>query len=493
LTAIFAQVKEELIPVFASPYIPYRGWAGRDDNGLRTVIYETNPLPKENVMPTIDRRQFVKIGVASVAAAANVGRGISANDKISIGVIGYGRQGNWNTRDFLKQPEVQFLAVCDVYQPHLNKALADVKEKGHHPEAYKDFRRVLDRKDIDAVIISTPDHWHALQTVMACESGKDVYVEKPIATTIVEGRKMVDAARKNKRVVQVGTQQRSAEHFQKAVELVRGGAIGQVSEVRTWNLGNQFPNGMGDAPDSDPPSDLDWDMWLGPAPKVAFNKNKFGVRPDMFSTFRWFWDYAGGMMCDWGVHWIDIVQWAMDVEAPTRIAAVGGKFGLQDNRDTPDTLEVIYQYPTWVLTYSNRELNGRGPIISETTGLKGGGITFHGTKGTLYIDRGGFEIIPERKRGTREKPGEPLIEPMTMKGVERHEQHVRNFLDCMKSRQNSISDIEIGHRSTSTCHLGNIAYRTRHEIVWDGKEEKIEGDSEASRYLNRAYREPWKL
>src|SRR5262249_31704000 len=158
--------------------------------------------------------------------------------------------------------------------------------------------RILDRKDIDAVIVSTPDHWHALQTVWACQAGKDVYVEKPIATSIVEGRKMVDAARHHQRVVQGGTQQRSAEHFQKVVELVRGGAVGQVSEVRTWNFGNSFPDGMGNAPDSDPPPGLDWDLWLGPAKKVPFNANKFGVRPDRFSTFRWFWDYAGGMMTD---------------------------------------------------------------------------------------------------------------------------------------------------------------------------------------------------
>ncbi|HEV8132975.1 MAG TPA: Gfo/Idh/MocA family oxidoreductase [Acidobacteriota bacterium] len=444
-------------------------------------------------MKPIDRREFVKIGAAGLATAASLRHATGANDKIAVGVIGYGRQGVTNTRDFFKQPEVVIAAVCDVYEPHLNKAASDAKDKGHNPESYKDFRRVLDRKEIDAVIISSPDHWHALQAVMACDSGKDVYVEKPIATTIAEGRKMVDAARKNKRVVQVGTQQRSAEHFQKAAELVRSGAIGQVSEVRTWNLGNQFPDGMGYAADSDPPPDLDWDMWLGPAPKVPFNKNKFGVRPDGFSTFRWFWDYAGGMMTDWGVHWIDIVQWAMDVDGPDRIAAAGGKFGLKDNRDTPDTFEVIYQYPTWVLTYSNRELSGRGPIISEATGLKGGGITFHGTKGTLFVDRQGFEVIPERRRITRERAGEALMEPMSMKGTERHEQHVRNFIDCMKSRQNPISDIEIGHRSTSTCHLGNIAYRTRREIVWNVKEEKIESDKDANRYLDREYRKPWRL
>jgi predicted dehydrogenase len=442
---------------------------------------------------SMDRRDFMKIGAGGLAFAAGSRIGISASDKVQVGVIGYGRQGSWNTRDFMKQPEVSIAAVCDVYQPHLDKALADAKEKGHTPDVYKDFRRILDRKDIDAVIISTPDHWHAYQTVAACDSGKDVYVEKPIATSIVEGRKMVDAARRNNRMVQVGTQQRSADHFQKVVELVRSGAIGKISEVRTWNVGNQYPQGIGNPPDADPPADLDWEMWLGPAPRHQFNANRFGVSPKWFSTFRWFWDYAGGMMCDWGVHWIDIVQWAMNVDGPARVSAVGGKFGLQDNRETPDTLDVIYQYPDWVMMYSNRELNGRGPIISETTGHKGGGITFHGTNGTLFVDRSGFEIIPERRRKSPDSQPEALMEGMVVKGVERHPEHVRNFLDCMKSRQRPISDIETGHTSTTACHLGNIAYRTGHAIQWDPKSERIQGDGEAGRFLNREYRKPWKI
>ncbi len=446
-------------------------------------------------MKTFGRREFVRWGASSLAWAAGSRLALSrsAADKISVGVIGYGRQGNWNMRDFMKQSEVVVAAVCDVYEPHRNKGVADAKAEGHNPDAYNDFRHILDRKDIDAVIVSTPDHWHALQSVWACQAGKDVYVEKPIATTIVEGRKMVTAARRYNRVVQVGTQQRSADHFQQVVELVRAGALGQVSEVRTWNFGNQFPNGMGNVPDSEPPAGLDWDLWLGPARKVPYNANKFGVHPGRFSTFRWFWDYAGGMMTDWGVHWIDIVQWAMNVDAPKKVSAWGGKLGLRDNRETPDTLEVIFQYPSFVMTYSNRELNGRGPVISQATGHKGGGILIHGTKGTLFCDRAGFEIIPEKKGGTRDIPGVPQTEAMIVKGVERHEQHVRNFLDCIKSRQRPISDIENGHTSTTTCHLGNIAYRLGRSIEWDSQGEEIHGDAAARRLLNRQYRKPWKL
>jgi len=442
-------------------------------------------------MVQIDRRDFVKAAATGLAVVAgSAPRAFGASDKLAVGVIGCGRQGTWNMGDFMKQPDVVVAAVCDVYEPHLDKARSAVK--GSTPEAYTDFRRVLDRRDIDAVIISTPDHWHAAQTVLACEAGKDVYVEKPIATTIFEGRKMVEAARRHNRVVQVGTQQRSAEHFQKVVELVREGAIGQVSVVRCWNLGNQFPEGMGEALDSTPPDGLDWDAWLGPAPKVPFNANRFGVRPDRFSTFRWFWDYAGGMMTDWGVHWIDIVQWAMNAEAPLRIAAVGGKFGLTDNRETPDTLEVQYQYPGWLLTYTNRELNARGPVISEATGIKRGGILFHGTKGTLFCDRELLEIIPEWRGGSGGTL-QPQTPPLWVKGNERHERHVRNFLDCVRSRARPISDIEVGHRSTSTCHLGNIAYRTRRSLEWNGVSESFPDDAGASRYLSREYRKPWKL
>ena len=245
--------------------------------------------------------------------------------------------------------------MCDVYGANLAKAAALAPKAAQ----VKDFRAVLDDKDIDAVIIGTPDHWHALMTVMACQAGKDVYVEKPTSVAIAEGRKMVEAARKYNRVVQVGTQQRSAKHFQQAAKLVQDGGIGKVAAVRCWNVGNQSPDGIGNPPDGEPPADLDWDLWLGPAPKRPFNANRFGVVPTNFSYFRWFWDYAGGMMTDWGVHLIDIVQMAMKVDAPTSVSAVGGKFCLTDNRETPDTILASYQYPGFVMTYENRTTNGR--------------------------------------------------------------------------------------------------------------------------------------
>ncbi len=438
----------------------------------------------------INRRDFIKrAGFGSVSAGLALsgvgpaGKVLGANDKVVVGVIGAGRQGRDDLEDFAKQPDVEIAAVCDVYQPNLDLGL---KATAGRAKSVKDFREILDRKDIDVVIVGTPDHWHALPTVEACKAGKDVYVEKPIATVVEEGKAMVAAARKHSRVVQVGTQQRSAIHFQKAVQIVQDGLIGKVSFVRTWNYGNDYPEGIGKPPDSDPPPTLDWDMWLGPAPKVPFNSNRFGVG-DRWSTFRYFWDYAGGMMTDWGVHLLDIVQWAMKVDGPGTIAASGGKWYLEDNRETPGTLQVTYEYPGFVATYESRFCNGNSMYD------KGYGIEFHGTDGTLFVDRGGFEVHPERRK-VGKKVGDQTASMKMENANDSHFDHVRNFLDCVKSRQRPISDIEIGHRSTTTCLLGNVAYRSKERLVWDVANQRLVGGSaEARKLLGREYRRPWKL
>lgn len=435
-------------------------------------------------MPTrrnysMERREFIKRSIATGLTMAGTSSAIlGANDRIRVGVIGLGRQGRGVMKGFLKNSNVEVVALCDVYAPHLAAAMKDSKLDA--VETYKDFRKLLDRKDIDAVIVASPDHWHALHSVMACQAGKDVYVEKPISVTVTEGRKMVQAARKYNRIVQVGTQQRSGDHYQKAAQLIRSGQIGKVTFVRTWNYGNSAPVGIGNPPDSAAPDGLDWDMWLGPAPARPFNANRFGVFPDRWSSFRWFWDYAGGMMTDWGVHHLDIVQMVMGVDAPLAISSTGGKYALTDNRETPDTLMVTYEYPGFVCTFENRECNAQG------IGGAGYGISFHGTDATLFINRELFEIIPEK--------GKTIAEPLKVKGTNSQgDDHIRNFLDCVKTRQTPTSDIEIGHRSTSTCLLGNVSLRSGRRIVWNAKTEQIEGDQTAARYLSREYRKPWKL
>ncbi len=437
---------------------------------------------------SLTRRTFLSstaaglVGARSVLTARSASRTIGANERVRLGVIGTGRQGRNDLKAHMALPDVEIAAICDVYAPNL----AEAAKLAPGAKTLADFRTLLDDKTIDAVVIGAPDHWHALITVMACQAGKDVYVEKPTSVAIAEGRKMVEAARKYSRVVQVGTQQRSAAHFQDAVKLVWNGRLGPISAVRMWNVGNQAPEGIGNPPDSDPPAGLDWDMWLGPAPKRPFNANRFGVTTEAWSYFRWFWDYAGGMMTDWGVHLIDIVQWAMKVDAPLSVSAVGGHFCLKDNRETPDTIVASYQYPGFVLTYENRTGNARG------VNGHGYGIEFYGTDGTLFVDRAGYELVPEtRKSGTAVTN---RADPVSGTSTPDNPTHARNFVDCIKSRQAPICDIEIGHRSSSTAILGNMAYRSGATVVWDGRTERVTNDNaKAAALVDRAYRAPWAL
>lgn len=443
-------------------------------------------------MSRLSRRSFLSSTAAGVtaaatlrptpASAASAGRVQGASDRVRIGVVGTGRQGQTVMRAHLALADVEIVTLCDVYEPNLELAAKLAPEAAK----VKDFRAVLDDRTIDAVIIGTPDHWHALQTVMACQAGKDVYVEKPTSVAIAEGRKMVEAARKYDRIVQVGTQQRSAAHFQQAGELIQSGGIGKVTAVRCWNVGNQSPDGIGNPPDGEPPAGLDWDLWLGPAPKRPFNANRFGVFPGVFSHFRWFWDYAGGMMTDWGVHHIDIVHLAMNVDAPSSISAVGGKFVLTDNRETPDTLIASYEYPGFVMTYENRVANAR-----QLNG-NGSGIEFYGTEGTLFVDRGGFDVTPETRR-----EGPQVVDRMLARrrnSTPDNPTHARNFVDCVKSRKHPLCDIEIGHRSSSAAMLGNLALRSGQTVVWDrATETVVNGNAKATALLDVAYRAPWTL
>jgi predicted dehydrogenase len=439
---------------------------------------------------SLTRRSFLSRTAAGLVSARSMmssphdaaSRVVGANDRVRIGVIGTGRQGRSDMRAHLALSDVEIAGVCDVYAPNLAEGL----KAAPSAKTYADFRRMLDDKSIDAVIIGTPDHWHALMTVMACQAGKDVYVEKPTSVAIAEGRKMVQAARKYNRIVQVGTQQRSASHFQEAVKLVWDGRLGDISAVRMWNVGNQAPYGIGSPLDSDPPAGLDWDMWLGPAPKRPFNANRFGVVPENYSYFRWFWDYAGGMMTDWGVHLIDIVQWAMKVNAPLSVSAVGGHFCLKDNRETPDTIIATYQFPGFVLTYENRTGNARGVNGHEY------GIEFYGIDGTLFVDRSGFELTPETRKSATATTNR--TEPASRTSTLDNPTHARNFVDAIKSRQPPICDIEIGHRSTSTAILGNMAYRSGATVVWDAAAETVTNDNaRATALVDRAYRSPWAL
>src|SRR5688572_6212004 len=339
------------------------------------------------------RRDFLRsAGAAGLTASLFTGRVRGANDRIAVAFIGVGTMGSGNLGYALRIPEAQPVAVCDVYQPHLERAEAQARRAGAQVKGVKDFREILADKSVDAVCISTPDHWHAYMTVEACKAGKDVYVEKPACVYVEEGQKMVEAARKYKRVVQAGTMQRSGGYFKKTAQIVKQGKLGDVTFVHTFQAGATPQEGYGNPPDSAPPADLDWEMWLGPAPKVPFNRNRLGIGVTRFPTFRYFWDYAGGAMTDWGVHLIDPVHQCFDEVMPQSVVALGDKFYVKDNTDTPGTMHATYHYSKFLMTYESRTAN---PM--QMFGNRGNGTVIHGTNASLFVNRSGCWLIPNPK------------------------------------------------------------------------------------------------
>jgi len=444
----------------------------------------------------MNRRSFLQSGAALTGASGLAPA--AASDRLRVAVIGCGGQGRNNLGDFQKNPDVEIAAVCDVFRPNLDRAKEMTAGKA---ESYTDFRRVLERKDIDAVVVATPDHWHALIAISACEAGKDVYVEKPISHNVREGRLMVEAARRHKRIVQVGLQQRSGTHFQRAVKAVQDGRIGQVLFAQCWNH-NAGARGLGFPNDTEPPADLDWDFWLGPAPKVPYN-------PARRSFHSWF-DYGGGELTNWCVHLIDVVHWATGLDRPLTVTSSGGKLHFKDCRENPDTLEVLWEYPGMLVRYSTLVHNSFGPNGDPGNKPFGSyGIMLQGTKGTLMVDRAGYQIVPQMA-GNTDKGAQGSLNAYddllgvgfyyTAEGVSergttsvQHFPHVRNFLDCVRSRKQPTVDIETGHHSTVTCLIGNIALRVGQKLQWDAQAERFKNSTEANALLTRQYRAPWRL
>lgn len=425
---------------------------------------------------SLTRRDFVKSSTLLTAGAVaaplilpSSARG--ANERIQMAAIGVGGKGRHGMGIFLEHDDVEFLAVCDVYRPSAERAAELTKGSA---QIYSDFREVVARSDIDAVLISTPDHWHAIPAIAAMNAGKDVYIEKPLSLTVKEGQRIVKAAERTGRVVQVGTQQRSGKHFQTAVEEVQKGSIGTVTMVDTWNFDLETPDGIGAPADCDPPAGLDWDFWQGPAPEKPYNPNRFTD-----GKFRWFWNYSGGKVTDWGVHLMDIVQWAMGVDAPIAVTATGGKYFLKDNRETPDTVHVTWEYPGFIATYTNRTCN-QFPEYNETYGIR-----FYGTLGTLYLNRGMWKIVPEVQNG------KPLTEAKTSEGSEQDHPHIRQFLDSVKSREPVICPPSVTHRSTSTCIIANIALKTGMRLKWNAEKERFTNSEGGNALLDYEYRGEW--
>jgi predicted dehydrogenase len=446
-------------------------------------------------MPNTTRRTFLHAAGAGVLTAASYGRVSGANERVGVGVIGYGLIGKTHVAT-LRKLDVDIVAVSDC---HRGRRAEAVTAAGGKAAEHADFRKVLDDKAVAAVVVATPDHWHALVTMLACAAGKDVYVEKPLTLFAREGEWMKAVAGRTKRVVQAGTQQRSGAHYRKARELIRGGHIGTVTSVRMMAVRNVSP-GFGAPADCPPPADLDYDTWLGPAPLRPYNPNR-GLY-----HFRWFWDYSGGQMTNLGAHHLDIVDWVLGLESLAGVASVGGRYALTDNGETPDTQDMLFDLGRYSVAFVMREAAlGERPAF---------GLTFHGTRGSLGIDRRGFRVtadaglppvnsIPGVKDGHpaggpraepltgREAPRTQAVEDATGNSAEQYLGHMREFLDCVKSRHVPTSDLASAQRTAVACHLGNLAMRLGRSLRWDGATQSVSGDAEANARLVRPYRAPW--
>jgi len=430
-------------------------------------------------MKGITRRQFLNDSAMAATAGTLYARTSGAqapappSEKVLVGLVGCGGMGKGDLACFLGNGDVDCVALCDVDEKMLGEGVKLVEEKrGHAPAVCKDFRRLIDNKDIDAIIVATPDHWHALPTIYACETGKDVYVEKPLAVSIGEGRAMLETASRTKRVVQMGTQWRSGAHFQDAVNFIQSGQIGKVRMVRAWAY-LDWVGGIGNPADCEPPAGVDYDMWLGPAPARPFNPNRFHF------NFRWFWDYAGGLMTDWGVHLLNVCLWAMGQEQPKRVYSCGGKRVVEDMSETPDTQITVFDFPAYTLIFEHQILGGVG------IGGRPHGMSFSGSEGTVIIDGNGWEVVRE--------PNKTLVPFKKDAGGDGRPQHVRNFLDCMKTREAPVENLELAHYVSTIAHLGNLAYRTNSEIVWDAANMRAVGNDAANALVTAPYRGPWKL
>jgi len=417
------------------------------------------------------RRRFLKRAAAALLAApavkaGNLLAGAAASDSLGIGLIGCGSLGvNYHLQAYLPMKDIRMVAVCDVDRKRREAAARIVEERyggQHRPGAFNDYRELLEQKDVDAVIVVTPDHWHALPTIHACQAGKDVHCEKPLSLTVAEGRAMVEAARRHGRVVQTGSESRSKAGVRRACELVRSGRIGKLHTVRTGLGQNPFCPW---SPPGTPPPELDWDLWLGPTPWVPYHKQRCHY------TFRWFRNYSGGKLTDWGAHMNDIAQWGMgtDDTGPVRIEATA--------RYRPDNM---YEFPPeFQVTYTYE--NGVQLICTSDPPH----VTFYGSRG----------MVKTGLDGVQSDPPEIAATPLGPDDVHLHESndHDRDWLNCIRTRKRPVADVEIGHRSCTVCHLGNIAIWLGRPLKWDPEFEEFDGDEEANRHLSRLMRSPWHL
>jgi predicted dehydrogenase len=437
----------------------------------------------------MDRRDFLQksaltaasLGLTPVLAteAERSHNSIAPSDRIKVALIGCRSQGYSNLNTFLNYPQAECVALCDVDDEWLNKRAADVEQKTgkRTPHLYKDWRRVIDNKDVDAVIIGTPDHWHCLQLVASVEAGKDVYVEKPLANTIEECDLMTRAARRYNRIVQVGQWQRSDPHWDEAAAYLKAGNIGRIRTVKVWAYQDGKPT-LPVKPDGVAPAGVDYDMWLGPAPLRPFNEYRFHY------NFRFFWDYAGGLMSDWGVHLLDYALEGTGADLPEHTYGAGGKLAYPaDAMETPDTLMATYRYKDFNIIWDHACGINHGLFDKRE------GLAFYGENGTVVLTRSGWEVIPVVSNNAPRMEAVPFRKGEG-KGLYNH---VGNFLSCIKSRNLPAADIAIGARTAKMSHLANISCRIGREVIWDNAINEIINDPEAAALSKATYRAPWTL
>jgi predicted dehydrogenase len=394
-----------------------------------------------------------------------------------VGAIGIRNQGFGNLRGFLNQPDVVCGALCDVDSRILRARAEEVeKEFSQKPLLYNDYRKLLENKDIDVVIIGTPDHWHCLMMVDALQSGKHVFVEKPLANSIEECRIMVDAEKKYGLKVTVGQWQRSGPHWQDAVNFIRSGELGKISRVKAWAYTGK--NMLKVVPDEPAPEEVDYNLWLGPAKEQPFNKNRFHY------NFRYFWDYAGGLMTDWGVHMLDYALYGMDVTQPNSVVASGGKFSYPEGaRETPDTLQILYEFDDFVISWEHSVCLGLGPE------KEGHGVLFQGNNGSLIVNRGGWQVFPEKISKEETK----MEKVPFSSGPGGFYEHIGNFVDSIRMGTEINCPVTTGKDVAVFAHMGNIAYRTGEKLHWDKQRRHFINNAKANELIKPSYRAPWKL
>lgn len=459
------------------------------------------------------RREFIgKAGIVTAGvslgvttfSAAGYNRVMGANDKIRMGFIGVGNRGSQLLKLFMDQPDQEVAALCDIYEPYLQRDRSKVDQRflsvmpGQIPKMgeifpvkpvlYKDYRKLLQDKYIDAVCIATPDHWHALQVIDAIKAGKDVYVEKPLTNTLAEGRKIVETQQKSDRIVAVGLNRRGNVVFQKLAREIPAGKIGKVSVARAARISNMAPYGIGKLKPEQPPKDFDWDTWLGPR---AYRPYQYNIAPYMF---RWWSEYSS-QMGNWGVHYMDAIRWLMGETAPVSITAHGGKFVIDHDADIPDTMQVTFEFASKkIISFGIYEGTG-GDIFPY------GELELRGTKGNVYANESGYKVIPStagqfqswKKQIEEEEFRNPSLALDDGSSADSTSSLIRNFLDCIRSRKQPFCTLEEGHRSTSFAHLANIAVATQQKLLWDGEKERFTNSDLANSMLQYEYRSPWKL